>query len=179
MSKTLADLLPGILKPFASARFAKFCAVGVSGVAVNAGCLALLTGALGVQTNLAAALAIEISINTNFLVNELWTFRDRREGSGGPWRRWLRYHAVSVVGALIQWSVFVAMNAAVAWILGVDDAGGSAARPGIAAAIAAPADVGLWIYVSQLAGIAVATLWNFAANLFWTWKRGKGAEERA
>jgi putative flippase GtrA len=33
--------------------------------------------------------------------------------------------------------------------------------------------------VSQLAGIAVATLWNFTANFFWTWKHEKGASDLA
>jgi putative flippase GtrA len=173
MTNRLADLLPGPLKPLVSARFAKFCAVGASGVAVNMGCLALLADVLGAQANLAAALSIEISINTNFLINELWTFRDRRTGSGGVARRWARFHAVSFVGAALQWSVFVALNAAVAWSFGRDDSAG------LVAAIADPPDVGRWMYVSQLAGIAVATLWNFTANFFWTWKREKGASDLA
>jgi len=171
MARRIADLLPGPLKPLASARFAKFCAVGASGVVVNLGCLALFADLLGAQANLAAALSIEISINTNFLINELWTFRDRRDGSGGVARRWLRFHAVSFVGAALQWSVFVALNAVVAWIVG------NGATEGIVSAIADPPDVGRWMYASQLAGIAVATLWNFTANFFWTWKREKGAPD--
>jgi putative flippase GtrA len=178
MQRRIADLLPGPLKPLASARFAKFCAVGASGVVVNMGCLALLADALGAQANLAAALSIEISINTNFLINELWTFRDRRDPSGGAPRRWLRFHAVSFVGAALQWSVFVALNAVFAWIVGVGGAAGDGARAGVLPAISDPPDVGRWMYVSQLAGIAVATLWNFTANFFWTWKREKGAPDR-
>ena len=49
---------------------------------------------------------------------------------------------------------------------------------GVLSAISDPPDVGRWMYVSQLAGIAVATLWNFTANFFWTWKREKGAPDR-
>jgi putative flippase GtrA len=176
MSTRIADILPGPLKPLASARFAKFCAVGASGVVVNVGCLALLADALVVQPNLAAALSIEISINTNFLINELWTFRDRRGPSGGVARRWARFHAVSFVGAVLQWSVFVALNAILAWILGAGAADGGTGR-GVVAAITDPPDVGRWIYASQLAGIAVATLWNFTANFFWTWRRDKGAAD--
>ena len=178
MLRRIAEILPGPLKPLASARFAKFCAVGASGVAVNVGCLALLADALGVQPNLAAALSIEVSINTNFLINELWTFRDRRDESGGVARRWARFHAVSFVGAALQWSVFVALNAILAWILGAGAAGGGTER-GIVAAIYDPPDVGRWIFASQLAGIAVATLWNFTANFFWTWRRDKGRADGA
>jgi dolichol-phosphate mannosyltransferase len=177
MTLRIADLLPGPLKPLASARFAKFCAVGASGVVVNMGCLALFADLLGAQANLAAALSIEISINMNFLINELWTFRDRRGAAGGVPRRWARFHAVSFVGAALQWSAFVALNALIASIAGVDAAARHGAPTGILAAIYDPPDVGRWMYASQLAGIAVATLWNFTANFFWTWKREKGAPD--
>ena len=168
MANRIETLLPGPLKPLASARFAKFCAVGASGVIVNTGVLALLADLLGVQTNLAAAISIEVSINTNFVINELWTFRDRRSGPGSAGRRWLQFHVVSLVGAALQWSVFVAGNALVAWSAG--------RAPGLVAAITDPPDVGAWKYVSQLVGIGVATLWNFTANFFWTWRHKTGGE---
>lgn len=169
MPNGIEKLLPGPLKPLASARFAKFCAVGASGVFVNMGSLALLADLLGVQANAAAALSIEISVNTNFLINELWTFRDRRGGAGSAGHRWLRFHAVSFVGAALQWSVFVAGNALVARALG--------RAPGLLDAVVSPPDVGAWMYASQLAGIGVATLWNFMANFFWTWKHETGGSE--
>ena len=178
MRVTWSSLLPGFLRPLWSARFAKFCAVGASGVLVNMGSLALLAGAIGAQANLAAALAIEISINTNFLMNELWTFRDRRDRDVGVARRWLRFHLVSFVGAALQWSVFVGGNALVARLGGAAPGAGHG-DGGLLGAIHSPPDVGRWIYVSQLAGIAVATLWNFTANLLWTWRREKGAEDHA
>jgi putative flippase GtrA len=84
---------------------------------------------------------------------------------------------VSLVGAALQWSVFVALNAAFAWMLGAGASRGGGGT-GIMAAIASPPDVGRWIYLSQLAGIAVATLWNFTANFFWTWRRVKGGPDR-
>jgi dolichol-phosphate mannosyltransferase len=162
----IEELLPRPLKPFASVRFVKFCAVGASGVVVNMGVLALLADLLGAQANVAAAISIEVSINTNFLINELWTFRDRRGGEGGAGRRWAMFHLVSLFGAAAQWSVFVGGNAFVAWTAG--------RAPGLVAAITHPPDVGAWMYVSQLAGIAVATLWNFTANFFWTWRHSAG-----
>ncbi|MBW2276932.1 MAG: GtrA family protein [Deltaproteobacteria bacterium] len=140
-------------------RFLKFCTVGASGVVVNLACLGLLADLIGLNQNLSAALAIEFSINTNFLVNELWTFRDRRSRAGKPSRRWIKFHLVSAVGAALQWVTFVIANFALASVL---DAEWS---------LADGADVGSWIYVSQLAGIALATFWNFFANVYWTWKQ--------
>jgi putative flippase GtrA len=158
------------IRPLFTARFVKFCAVGASGVLVNLGSLALLADLLGVHVNLAAALAIEISINTNFAINELWTFRDRRRESGRQGRRWLRFHLVSAAGGAIQWLVFIGANLGFALALG----GGEDPAPGLCEALLDPGDVGALKYASQLLGIGVATLWNYFANFHWTWKRERG-----
>jgi len=160
------------IKPLFTPRFVKFCAVGASGVLVNLGCLALLADLLSVHVNLSAALAIAVSINTNFAVNELWTFRDRRSG-GGPARRWLRFHLVSLVGGVLQWTVFVSANLALGLLL---DLAPEDSSPGLRAAVFEPAQVGPLKYLSQMLGIGAATIWNFFANFHWTWKRGH--EER-
>ena len=50
--------------------FVKFCAVGGSGVGVNLGIYALLTRVFVLAPALASPIAIEISLLTNFLLNE-------------------------------------------------------------------------------------------------------------
>jgi len=97
------------LAPVFTARFVKFCTVGASGVVVNFAVLGLLT-TLGVHNNVASALAIELSILSNFAVNFRWTFADKREAGGTLMRQCGRFHLVSLGGALIQFSVFVVMN---------------------------------------------------------------------
>ena len=156
-------------------RFLKFCVVGASGVVVNLGILASLS-AFSVQSSLASACAIQVSILSNFAVNEMWTFRDQR-GDGTWLSRLVRFQGVSLVGALVQWSVFIAGNIGLLWFLegqgavdgyfAVDEGwfGRYVRRP-----IAAPPDVGRGIYLAQLAGIGVATGWNFLANVYWTWR---------
>ncbi len=57
--------------------FIKFCAVGGSGVGVNLGIYALLTRWLNIDPAVASPIAIEISLLTNFLLNERWTFVER------------------------------------------------------------------------------------------------------
>jgi len=164
------------IKPLLSWRFVKFSLVGASGLLVNLACLALLCEALSLQANLASALAIEVSINTNFLINELWTFRDRRSEQGGVPRRWLRFHLVSLVGATVQWLVFVFANMMWAALLG--HGGESTGSFGDFAydAVLNPPDVGRLVYVSQLFGIGAAMLWNFFANFYWTWKSEEGTK---
>ena len=164
------------LKPFLSARFIKFCLVGASGVVVNLGSLAFLSW-LGLLSSLASAIAIELSIISNFVFNDRWTFRSQYE-SGSWLRRGARFQLVSMVGALIQWCVFIAGNvfvlqathgdAALANYLG--QAGSSFDRLA-QLLVLEPPDIGYWILGSQCAGIAVATGWNFLANFHWTWRK--------
>jgi putative flippase GtrA len=169
-----------VIRQLFSRRFLKFGAVGASGVGVNLVCLWLFADLLGFHANLASALAIEVSIISNFLLNEVWTFSDRKNGEVGLPGRALRFHMVSLLGAVIQWGIFVVGN--VAWLLAIQ--GGAAAGSYFDGAgwvenylykpVAEPPEVGSLKYVSQLLGIGVATLWNFFANFYWTWKQGEG-----
>ncbi|HEV2389389.1 MAG TPA: GtrA family protein, partial [Nitrososphaerales archaeon] len=59
--------------------FIKFAVVGTIGIVVNEGLLILIKSR-GVYFLTAGAVAIEISILSNFVLNDLWTFRDRRTG---------------------------------------------------------------------------------------------------
>ncbi|GEJ59395.1 GtrA family protein [Anaeromyxobacter diazotrophicus] len=144
------------------ARFARFVAVGASGVAVNLGALALLAGALRVREVVASALAIELSILWNFALNDAFTYRDRNAGaSAGRAGRVLRYNAVSLVGLALQLGTFVLLRVLLLKALGRES-------------------LGPLRYLAQLAGIALATLWNFTGNLRFTWRQagaraGEGA----
>lgn len=162
------------LRELVSIRFLKFCTVGASGVLVNLGLLACFADGFDIHVNLASALAIELSINSNFVINELWTFRDRRSTESGIYKRWLKFHTVSAVGAGIQWSVFVICNTLwVSLLPHVEAYAGAEAgflTRYIIEPIAHPPDVGHLKYVSQLLGIGAATFWNYLANFYWTWK---------
>ena len=163
------------LAPFFSSKFLKFCTVGASGVVVNLGVMAALR-ALDMRSSFASAWAIEVSILSNFIINELWTFRDQRE-HGTALHRAGRFQLVSMVGALIQWTVFLVGNVACLWWIsepGVVAGYLASAEGGIIGTskhvILNPPDVGSWIYLSQVAGIGVATVWNYLANFYWTWR---------
>lgn len=166
--------LPTRLAPLFTAQFIKFAAVGASGVLVNLGAFSAFL-ALGVRSSVASALAIQVSILSNFAVNELWTFRGHRTG-GSVLGRAARFQLVSLVGAVMQWTVFIAGN--VAWLWALDGsaafdeyfAGAEGITGRLQRSVVEPPDVGVWLYVSQLAGIGVATGWNFLANFYWTWR---------
>lgn len=162
------------LKPLFSATFLKFAIVGASGVVVNLGALAVLS-ALGMRSSVASALAIELSIISNFIVNDRWTFAGQHLHALPS--RALRFQLISLVGAVAQWTVFIGGNVAVLWWLDGGDGvatwyaqGGEMTLKPVVHPVVNPPAIGAGIYVSQLAGIAVSTGWNFFANLIWTWR---------
>ncbi len=124
-------------------RFLKFCLVGISGVVVNMGLLWLLTERAGLFYLVSATIGIETSITSNFILNNYFTFASRRHpGVKSFLNQLLKFNVVSIVG--------IAINLAILWVL--------TEVPGV------------FYLISNLFGIAAATLWNFLVNNWWTWK---------
>mgnify|MGYP000731125056 CR=1 FL=1 len=124
-------------------RFVKFCLVGASGVLVNMGLLWLLTEFVGLFYLLSAAISIETSIITNFILNDRFTFPDRRSAGAKHFlKRLVKFNLISLAG--------LGINLGVLWLL--------------------TAVFGVYYLLSNLCGIAVATLWNYLANIGWTWR---------
>lgn len=124
-------------------RFLKFCAVGASGTGVYLGLLTLFTEVAGLRYMISAAIAYEISIITNFLLNDFWTFSDRRTLSTRSFFiRGIKFNLVSLVGLGIHEGVLIFFTDV----------------------------VGFFYIISAIFGIAAAMLWNFFSNLTWTWR---------
>ena len=87
--------------------FIKFSLTGLSGVLVNLGSFQLLLG-LAVPELLASPIAIELSIVSNFLINNYWTFGDRVLIDGKRMRG-LKYNAISLVTLAAGYGTFVAL----------------------------------------------------------------------
>lgn len=80
-----------------------FCIVGLSGVLVNMGILWTLTQFVGFHYLWASPIAIEIAILNNFIWNDLWTFRARRQN---PLKiRLAAFHLISIGGGAINWAI--------------------------------------------------------------------------
>jgi len=149
-------------------RFLMFGVVGASGVVVNLGVYVLFTRLLGMGGSLLAqdvayGISVEISIFTNFLLNDLWTFRDRRGGASWPARLW-RFHLISLVGFAINWGVFAGLNLLLA------RTGGAM----IGDLVVLGYDLGnVDDLLAACIGIGAAMFWNFFGNLLFTWTTGK------
>lgn len=151
--------MKSLFKKLMSPRLIRFAVVGMSGIPVNLGMLWLLADHLGWPLWLASPLAIEISIIWNFLLNDAWTFGDKKaSASAGFLRRMYRYNLVSLVGLAIQWGTAIGANHMFMQTFELDE-------PGI------------WKYPAQLSGIAVAMAWNFVSNFYFTWAQKKPEPE--
>ena len=155
-------------------RAARYGVVGMSGVLVNLSVLWFASNWLFPATpNLSSAVAIEISIVWSFCLHDRWTFEDRKRATTPLLKRLLRFHAVALVGATLQWSTFAGLN-----FLYACHAFGDAMRQvctdslgqQLQHAVFSAPEVGNMKFVSQSTGIALSTLWNFILNVRWTFR---------
>jgi dolichol-phosphate mannosyltransferase len=124
-------------------RLLKFIGVGLSGVVVNEGILWLLTDFGGVPYYYSSIVAIEVSIITNFFLNDYFTFADRRRGKTGSFLiRLLKFNITCALGAGIQYGLLRLFTDV----------------------------VGLHYLISNFIGIVVAFIWNYLLSMIWTWK---------
>jgi len=122
-------------------RFVRFFVVGASGVVVNEGLLILLKK-LGLPLAISSLFAIELSILGNFALNNAWTWSDRRHGTLG--HRLLKYHLVAgFTSFCVNWTLLIFLTR----FFGLD------------------------YRISNLIGIAAATVLNYVLNHKWTFRK--------
>jgi dolichol-phosphate mannosyltransferase len=83
--------------------------VGISGIIVNEGLLAMLTEVGDMKVTWAGAIAIEVSIIHNFLLNNFWTWRDNRQKSFLI--RFIQYHSVTLISGGINYLILIGFSA--------------------------------------------------------------------
>jgi len=123
-------------------KIVRFALVGLSGILVNTGFLYLFTEIGGIFYLASSALAIEISILTNFIFNDFWTFKSRTGLIRQRWKRLASYN-------------FLAL-------------GGMAVNMGVLYGLTAFFDV-YYLY-ANIIGILFAFLWNYLTNRNITWR---------
>jgi dolichol-phosphate mannosyltransferase len=87
-----------------SGELIKFLTVGAVGMVVNLFSLYMLVEMAQLDRSLIApGIAIELSIISNFMLNDLWTFK----GKGGSFRsKFLKYNALALLGVVINLLVY-------------------------------------------------------------------------
>ena len=149
------------MSPFSSnpeaQRFIRFCVVGGSGVLVNMAIFSVVRVALDetpelVRENTAVIMGFAVSCLTNFLINDRWTWGDRRETSERTFfQRMGAYYLVALAAGGVQLVTFnLTLPALPPWP---------------------------WrAHVANLIGIGLGTIVNFIVNNLWTFRDSAGEE---
>jgi len=121
--------------------FIPFSIVGLSGVFVNTGILYGLTEFLGIHYLYSSIIAIEISIITNFLLNNFWTWSHRKLKTTFL-SRLFKFNLVSLISLTVNFTTLFLLTQY----------------------------LGLWYVYSNLIGIFAALFINYFVNDRWTFK---------
>jgi dolichol-phosphate mannosyltransferase len=125
-------------------RLIQFGLVGLSGVGVNFGTFWVLTRAAHLKDLAALILAIAAATLSNFILNDIWTFRDKRVARiDATLVRAFKFGLVSLGGVAIYYAIYTPLTR----FLEVYD------------------------LLALAAAIGVGLIWNFSVNVLWTWRR--------
>ena len=126
-------------------RMIRFGLVGLSGIVVNTGILYLLTDFVGVYYLWSSVIAIQVSILSNFILNDIWTFSSRTLLHRHSWiKRLFSFQFIAIGGVLINLLVLYGLTEY----------------------------AGVYYLIANLVGILIAFIWNFVLNRHLTWKGG-------
>ncbi len=121
--------------------FVRFALTGLSGVIVNLGTFQFMLY-MNVHALIASPIAIELSIISNFLINNHWTF-GHRTMKGTKRIRGLKFHLVSLTTLLVSYSTFITLRLLFPLVPAV---------------------------ILQGCAIVPAALFNFTVNSLWTFR---------
>ena len=137
----IADKLVGGVVPI---RFLLFAAVGALGIAAHLAVLMLCLGLFGLAFGTAQAIATGCAIVGNFVLNNVFTFRENRLRGWGFVRGLITFAAICSVGAVGNLSVSVFLFS--------------------------PAVHSAW-WLAGMAGAVMSLVWNYAVSSVLTWRR--------
>ena len=188
MTDRFMTFLRAHLKP-EQRRLVKFLVVGVSGVPVNLGTVFAATVLMpaasfvgmrdwlspllgverltsaGVRDGVAFGLGIVLSIFTNFVLNNWWTWGDRvAAGRRGFARRLVKFYLVSTIAAAIQLATSTILSALL--------------RGNEFFSTSIHGEYRVYHVLAPAAGILVGLVINFAVNNLWTFRSGAHRDDQ-
>ncbi|HEX3863029.1 MAG TPA: glycosyltransferase family 2 protein [Stellaceae bacterium] len=142
-------LLEKMIGPAVPVRFLLFAIIGGLGVGTHLLTLWFGTHILLTSFAMAQAAATVVAMTGNFLLNNLFTYRDRRLRGRQLWTGLLSFYAVCGAGAAANVGVAAYVNGAHSW------------------------------WLAGLAGAAVSVVWNYAMSSVFTWSARRSAPKPA
>lgn len=123
-------------------QFIKYGIIGLSGLLIATYVIFICQYFFLLPKSISIAISIEISILTNFILNNYWTFRTNKlQGIWKISRGLVTFHAICLGGALINQAIALKMLG-----FGID------------------------VYLSNAFGYFIAAIWNYIINVNITWK---------
>jgi dolichol-phosphate mannosyltransferase len=130
-------------------RFVLFGAVGMVGVALYLALLALFYRGMHMDFRISLVIATLAAMTSNFLLNNMVTYRDRRLKGGALIVGLLTFYVACSVGALVSIRVSELIEQS-----------------------------GLHWLVAGAAGILIASIWNYSMTQFFTWRISRKAQQK-
>lgn len=128
--------------------YARFCVVGVSGLAVDMALLVFLHHGMGWGLVPSKLVAAEVALLSNFGWNEVWTFRGLHARPDGRGSRLLSFHLICLAGIGISLALLKALADGLAWS----------------------------VWLANPVAILTVSVWNFGLSWLWGW-RGAGRRD--
>jgi dolichol-phosphate mannosyltransferase len=125
-----------------SARFLLFCLVGLTGLAVHLSTLSVATELAAMSFGAAQTLATVSAIAWNFVLNNMFTYRDQRLTGWRFVTGLIRFQVICAVGAISNVGIAT-------WIYGYDSK---------------------W-WLAGLGGALIGTVWNFVVSAAFVWRQ--------
>jgi dolichol-phosphate mannosyltransferase len=125
-----------------SARFLLFCLVGLSGLVVHLSALAVATELAAIAFGAAQTLATVTAITWNFVLNNMFTYRDQRLTGWRFVTGLIRFLVICAIGAISNVGIAT-------WIYDYDSK---------------------W-WLAGLAGALIGTVWNFVVSAAFVWRQ--------
>jgi dolichol-phosphate mannosyltransferase len=125
-----------------SARFLLFCLVGLTGLGVHLGILSALLMMTSVTFGVAQAFATVGAIAWNFVLNNLFTYRDQRLTGWHFVTGLIRFQVICAIGAISNVGIAT-------WIYDYDE---------------------VW-WIAGLGGALIGTVWNFVVSAALVWRQ--------
>jgi dolichol-phosphate mannosyltransferase len=137
----LGLLLAKATDDFVSLRFVLFCLVGALGIGVHFAALTVAFDLIGLAFVWAQTIATVVAIGSNFVINNVLTYRDRRLSGATLLTGLVRFYLISAAGLVsnIGVSDWLFVNAQKWWVAG-------------------------------LAGAVVSVVWNYVAASLFVWR---------
>jgi len=125
-----------------SARFVLFCLVGLSGLVVHLSTLSVATELAAMAFGAAQTLATVVAITWNFVLNNLFTYRDQRLTGWRFVTGLIRFQVICAIGAISNVGIAT-------WIYDYDSK---------------------W-WLAGLSGALIGTVWNFVVSAAFVWRQ--------